>query len=267
MSAPDATNKVRGVLESLAMPEDQIVFAHVRLKGLCVGESYQRLARRLLEEINDLYRPKTILVPTFTYRFTDTGFYDRRNTPSEVGRFGEEIRRMHSFRLRTMNPVFSVVDTNGYFTLCRIDETTAFGPDSLMEILSTRNYVILNINLPHLMSTHLHYLEYLHGVDYRLEKTFPGVVSSDGRDAQEIQYRYFIRDDDRDTRWRRDKVQRFLTGEEVLSVGGYDGIHSSWMYSRELERHLGAKLDEDPQFMITDERNAPSSDLSQRVSS
>lgn len=266
MSAPDATNKVRGVLESIAMPEDEIIFAHVRLKDFCLGESYQRLARRLLEEINDLYRPKTILVPTFTYGFTDTGFYDRRNTPSEVGRFGEEIRQMHSFRLRTMNPVFSVVDTNGYFTLCRIDETTAFGPDSLMEILSTRNYVILNINLPELVSTHFHYLEYIHNVDYRFEKTFPGVVSSDGRDAQEIQYRYFVRDLDRDTCWRRDKVQRFLTGEEVLSLSEYDDIHSSWMYSRELESHLGAKLDENPQFMITDESSV-SSNFQKRVSS
>jgi hypothetical protein len=97
--------------------------------------------------LDELYSPLGILVPAFTYSFTKTGIYDRANTPSEVGRFGEEIRLAFPPAQRTMNPVFSVIDCHSILKSDELSEDTAFGRHSLWNHLNEIGHICVNVNL------------------------------------------------------------------------------------------------------------------------
>lgn len=243
---------IKKIIKSLNLPKNQILFLHVRLKGLSDELSYTEQASEIISSLNDYYEPKTILVPTFTYSFTKTGIYDRVNTPSEVGRFGEEVRKLFSPEHRTMNPVFNCIDTNLFYKTISIDEATAFGKGSLLDILSGIGYIIVNINLDNLINTHLHYLEYTNNVDYRYQKIFDGKVSADGKIFQEIKYNYFVRNLDIDTKWRRSKIENYLAIEKVLVKQDYNGISLNWLKTKGMDRAIRNILATDIRFLITD---------------
>lgn len=247
-------------LRGMDLPFDAILVLHVRLKGLIADfgdatsdqHDYRKLSEDLIEVLEDLYRPRGILVPTFTYSFTKTGIYDRMTTPGEVGRFGEEVRAAFPWTARTMNPVFSFIDCHNILTERESLEFTAFGPDSLWARLSDWGHVCVNINVPELFGTYLHYLEAYHGVSYRYTKDFPGRVSPDGKVWKNIKYEYYVRDLDRDTRWRREKIAAFLHEHKVLHDRVYGSTLVRWFHSTAMDEILGAVLEKDAEFLISD---------------
>ena len=198
-----------------------------------------------------------ILVPTFTYSFTKTGIYLRTNTPSEVGRFGEETRLAFDTAQRTMNPVFSVIDCHLVMNSNEISQGTAFARHSLWEDLNNIGHICLYIKLqvpP--ISTHLHFIEARHQVPCRSPKTFQGRVSTDGPEWTNESYEYYVRDLERDTRWRRDKIAAYLKSHAVLHDNFYGDILMRWFDSAQMTPVIGAALRYDPEFFISD-RSTP----------
>ena len=73
-------------------PQSKIIL-FVRLKGLFNEKSnYKKQSENLLSIFREIIRPSEIYVPTFSYSFTKTKFFDIKKTPSDAGRFSEEIR-------------------------------------------------------------------------------------------------------------------------------------------------------------------------------
>ncbi len=243
---------INELIKNLNLPQNCILYLHVRLKGIDSSHTYAKQTELIIKKLEDLYNPKTILIPTFTYSFAETGLYDRVNTPSEVGRFGEEVRHLYSYKHRTMNPVFSVIDTAQYFTNYSIDETSAFGDNSLFDILNKLGHIIININLDNILFTFLHYIERRERVFYRHNKIFQGRISENGIKYTTIQFNYFVRDQNLDTKRRYSKVKDFLMRERVLYEGDSVGINFCWLRSEDLYRVISQKLKNKPDFTITD---------------
>lgn len=258
----DYRESLAGLLGPLALPQGSILVLHVRLKGLLQASSgsnqnsisidYRKLSTDLMAVLNDLYQPQGILVPTFTYSFTKTGIYDRTSTPGEVGRFGEEIRLSYPARARTMNPVFNFIDCDDILKSRERCEYTAFGRDSVWRHLMDSGHICLNINVPELFGTYLHYLEAHQAVPYRYPKLFPGRVSADGHSWKAVNYEYYVRDMDRDTRWHRDKIATFLNAHGVLHDFGTVQAPLRWFHSTNMDEVLGRALRHDPEFLISD---------------
>lgn len=240
---------IKEIIKSLKIPTNEIIFLHVRLKGLTTNISYSEQSKQIIGFLQELYSPKTILIPTFTYSFTKTGIYDRVHTVSEVGRFGEEVRTLYNYLNRTMNPVFSVCDTETLFHKMKIDNTKAFGKNSYFDQIARKGFIICNINTQEPVFSHLHYLEYENKVDYRYKKTFQGKVSEDGRNFTKINFEYFVRNLDMDTKWRREKIFKYLQQEKVVQ----EGIHAHWIHSSEMDKAINKVLSMDIRFLITDE--------------
>lgn len=249
------------ILEPLDIPRHQLLVAHVRLKGplaVAIGAggfsakpSYRELSACLLDTLADKFEPKGILVPSFTYSFTKNGAYDRTKTPSEVGRFSEEIRRAFSPRTRTMDPFFSFIDCFEVLENRDSLQDLAFGPQSHWQTLQEQGHICLSLNLP-TFGTYVHYLETAHMVPYRYLKMFPGKVTADGVNWSDTNYGYYVRDLGRDTTWRRDKIGEFLRTRGVLTEGMSAGVSWRWFHSSKIDHHLGRKLAEDPLFLISD---------------
>lgn len=248
-------------LSDLDVPANRIVFPHVRLKGLANHEDirtedYRSLTKLLLDVIEDEFVPQTVLVPTFTYSFTNSGVYHRTFSQSEVGRFSEEVRRDADV-YRTPDPVFNVVDTGEYLsTLTDIDYTEAFGPDSLYAHLDEQDAIILNIDLNRpIISTQLHYIERINDVPYRYDKEFEGVMYETPESFQEIEYTYFVRDLDRDPQWDREHIRTYLSDHDGLSIETKEGLDATAISAQTKRELITKQLREQPEFLLQERLN------------
>ncbi len=191
------------------IPTNSKLVVYVKLKGLIDDKSnYKIQANNLLNMMREFLRPSEIYVPTFTYTFASENFFNVNNTSSEVGRFSEEIRNIYnSKRYRTLDPIFSVVETeNGSFSGSNFNDN-AFGPISIWERLNNEPHYIVNINLNSpIISTELHHLEYKTKVPYRYMKSIKGVVVGWDKIKHDFDYDYYVRDLKINPEWNRDKL-------------------------------------------------------------
>jgi aminoglycoside 3-N-acetyltransferase len=243
--------EIKDFLKELDIPQNEILFLHVRLKGISNELTYQDLSNQIIKILQELYNPITILVPTFTYSYTKTASFDRANSPSEVGRFSEEVRRIFDPQHRTTNPVFNVIDTNNYFKKYELKEETAFGEDSLMQILHDLGHVVININVNEFISTYLHFLEYHYNVPYRYTKHFPGEVIFSQKEKKPVDYQYFVRDLDKHTVWDRKKIKETLYKEGALKFINRNRLEIMWIHSKDMKKILGKKLETDKEFLLS----------------
>jgi aminoglycoside 3-N-acetyltransferase len=243
---------IKQLIKTLSLPKNEILYLHVQLKGLSSKLSYSELTKRMIYFLEEFYCPKTILVPTFTYSFTKTGIYDLKNTPSEVGRFSEEVRKLYDYENRSLNPVFSVIDTNMYMKKYLINENTAFGKNSLFDLLYKEKHVIVNINLNEIILAFLHYIEEFKKVDYRFNKKFSGRILCQNDKELKVEYNYYVRNYDMDTRWRRSKVESFLISTGSLFFKEFNNVKLRWMYSDNLFQDIEKKLEENQRYLIID---------------
>ena len=87
---------IKEVIKSLALPKIEILFLHVKLKGLS-SLPYQEISQQIIGYLEEFFVPKTSLILTYTYSFTKIRVFDRKLSVSEGGRFGEEIRSLYGF--------------------------------------------------------------------------------------------------------------------------------------------------------------------------
>ena len=241
-------------LSQFGIPDNQILFIHARLKGLKKESvlddlDYETLTKLLLDCFMDSFDPKAILVPTFTYSFTDSGVYHRNFSKSEVGRFSEETRLKFS-EFRTPDPIFSVADITGFLKGKEIDYTTAFGEGGLFELLHEENCAIINLDLPKLLMTQVHYIEKECDVSYRYDKMFDGVVYDDDQNWRKTEYEYFVRDLDDDPQMDYQKREEFLSNRGSLETVKNDDITGSWISAQEKYDLLSKKLVGNERFLL-----------------
>ncbi|MDT0645910.1 AAC(3) family N-acetyltransferase [Zunongwangia sp. F260] len=242
---------IEGIFKEVNIPKNEILFLHVKLKGIADQIPYPNLSKQIIAVLDDLYQPKTILIPTFTYSYTKSGIFNKLSSNSEVGRFGEEIRNQFDPVHRTSNPVFNVIDTNRYFEKFELKEESAFGEDSLMHLLHNLGHVVININVDEFISTYLHFLEYHYKVPYRYNKNFPGEVILSDEDKKEINYQYHVRDLDKHTSWDRHKIKTTLHKEGGLKIHQSGNVEVVWSHSKTMEKILGQKLEADKNFLLS----------------
>ena len=242
--------ELKEFVESFNLPKNEILFLHVRLKGISNTMPYDLLSKKIIDLIDEVYTPKTILVPTFTYNYTKTGLYDRINSPAEVGRFSEEIRKQYSFTYRTLNPVFNVIDTKNYFRIEELEVNSAFGERSLLQLLHEEGHVVVNINVDKFISTYLHFMEYHHDVPYRYIKNFPGKIIVSEKEEKPVEYKYHVRDLEKNTAWDRIKIKDKLYKQGGLEINHFKEVEISWSHSKQMEKILGAELKKNKNFLL-----------------
>lgn len=125
----------------------------------------------------------TVLFPTFNFQsWTETHYFDRRETPSKMGII-TELARLRSDAIRTPHPIYSFAVLGARqkeFAGCNDPE--AYGEQSAFGLFHRLNGLILSIGL-HFNSTFSmhHYVEFHTGCDYRRQKNFSGIyVDLDG---------------------------------------------------------------------------------------
>jgi aminoglycoside N3'-acetyltransferase len=234
------------------LPKNKILFLHARIKPLKeqTGLGYKDLANLVIEILEKLYQPKTILIPSFTYSFTKSGIYHKDYSKSEVGRFSEEARSIGFYR--TPDPIFSVLDTNNYLAVlgAKIDYTTAFDKNSLFDHLHDEDCLIINLGLNELVSTQLHYIESKNQVSYRYNKYFGGVVYNSKAHWETINYKYYVRDLKKDPQWDRKIIKDYLIENHALQIFDKNNIELNWINAKTMSKLISIALKNDEHFML-----------------
>lgn len=118
----------------------------------------------------------TILIPTFTYEFSNEGFYDIKNSKSVVGELGNIALSRDDFK-RTRHPMHSfAVWGKDQDLLVEMNNLHSFGVDSPFAYCVSHHVkqVMMGVDYIHGM-TFVHYAETVCDVPYRFLKRFSGV--------------------------------------------------------------------------------------------
>jgi len=175
---------LRDALQSVGLKKGDIVFSHsnVGFLGIPVGgNNAENVFNTILNAFFDVIGEEgTLVVPTFTYSFSQGKLFDPDQTPSDCGIFTEMLRK-HSSTYRSEDPCVSVasIGARAAEMTQNIAENT-YGKDSFFDRFYKANGKICNINFD-AGSTFVHYVERALKVPYRFDKTFTGTFQKNGK--------------------------------------------------------------------------------------
>jgi aminoglycoside 3-N-acetyltransferase len=240
------------IFDNLYLPKNKIIVLHAKIKPiyreLDGNYSYSDISKHIIKYLNKYYDPISLLIPSYTYSFTKSGIYHKLYSKSETGRFSEEVRKMGHFR--TPDPIFSFIDTNGYFSKTKVNHKIAFGKGSIFEHLHNMDAVILNIGLDKFIATQRHYAEFKFDVDYRFDKYFPGTIYYNEKDYEDINYEYYVRDLDIPTDGNLLKITTELIQENVLNVHEERNLKLFWLTCQPYMDFFEPRMKQDLNYMI-----------------
>lgn len=238
-------------LQELPIPTGEHILIHARIKGVAnylEETDYGVVAARLLDCLRAT-NAKSVVVPTFTYDFTKSLQFSASETPSEVGRFSEEVRKLCPVALRTLDPVFSVIDVDdhGWTKQLNLD---AFGDDSLWRRWQEQDALIVNLDLPHIVATQFHFIEKLADVPYRYDKVFSGQITDADGKTMAADYNYYVRNLEGPSTWNRVLLEQEIDKANKLNEFEWCGIRGTWFRAKEVEEILLPIMRRDPEYLL-----------------
>ncbi|MBP0005264.1 MAG: AAC(3) family N-acetyltransferase [Cyanobacteria bacterium SBC] len=175
---------VVNALKSVGLKQGDTVFSHSNIgyfglpKGKrSVNNAFQTIVNAFLEVIGT---EGTLVVPTFSYSFSQGQDFDPDRTPSSCGVFTEMLRNLPgSYRSEEPNISVASIGQKSQIITKELPEN-AYGSNSFFDRFYKEGGVICNLNFD-AGSTFIHYVERCLGVPYRFDKTFSGIIWKNGQ--------------------------------------------------------------------------------------
>lgn len=230
--------------ETLMLHSDAIALA--QLPPMPVTQRFDTLFAALEETLG---ATGTVVLPTFTYSFTQGEPFDRSSTPSTVGAITEHFRKMPGV-VRSGDPIFSVAARGrlaGAFGNAEIDD--CFGPASAFALLDRHDGWIACLGCGFDRITFTHYVEQQNRVDYRYFKTFNGSISEGGL-CRPAAVRYFVRDLQRATEIDLGILHARLSERGLLASTALGRVRLTAVRCRDFAEQARQLLAENPSALI-----------------
>lgn len=137
----------------------------------------------------------TLILPLFNFNFSETKFFDIRNTPSQMGAL-TELGRNYSGSIRTGHPIYSFGVIGMHASrFDGLNNISGYGADSPFAILKELDGKIGVLDLEDQNSmTFYHHVEEMHNVSYRYFKEFEGNYIDHSGSEELRTYKLFVRD-------------------------------------------------------------------------
>jgi len=188
---------LKSALIEVGLKRSSLVFSHVGMGFLGYpkeGKDLGTMFEVLYDSFIEILGPDgTWLIPTYTYSFCRGESFDVQNSPSTVGYFTEQFRKLPN-AIRSVEPLFSVAGIGP-----KVDEIfnnlpmNSFGKDSIYDRLVKEDAYICNIGVGTRYATFVHYVEQLIGVPYRYRKVFTGDIINGREISREVSIVYYVR--------------------------------------------------------------------------
>ena len=186
--------ELRQALQQAGVRRGQTLYCHSNIGffGQANGvASRDALCQLFLDALMDTLGPQgLLLVPTYTYSFSNSQVFDVANSASRMGMLAEWVR-LHPQAQRAHDPFYSVAALGqGAARFVADLPPNSFAPDSLFDRLLQSDGQVLCLNHPG--CTLLHHVERLLQVPYRFDKTFSGQRIVDGQ-TQTLDWTIWVR--------------------------------------------------------------------------
>lgn len=167
----------------------------------------------------------TLLLPTFSFDFSNKGYYDIKNTKGATGALGNIALTRPDFQ-RTQHPMHSfAVWGRDQEKLASMNNRHSFGLDSPFGYCISNNVkqIILGTDYVHAM-TFIHYAEAVCNVPYRFVKSFSGTYVNENGIAEERTYDYTARKLELDPTECFNRIGRILEEQGISTKNEIAGI-------------------------------------------
>ena len=172
-------------IHSVGVNRGDIIFSHVGMSKLGSPKELHEGKTKfdiIYGAIREVIGPEgTLFAPTYTYSFCKGEIFDPLETPSQVGYFGEALRKLKGAK-RSVDPIFSVAGIGPQAEkLLENLPRNCFGTDSFLDRLGQVGAKQCNIGVSLHFTSGMHYLEQLTKVPYRFPKLFSGYIKENGK--------------------------------------------------------------------------------------
>jgi len=248
----DSEFNISKLFEKVNINNNSLLFLHVGLKKIKqkTNKEYSILENEITNIIKKKYNPHSILVPTFTLSFIQTGIYSVNYSRSEVGIFSELFRKKANYR--TQNAIHSVsIISKNISNYEKINYKNTFSSDGLYGYLVKDNSYIINISTSHFVATHLHYIEEMYKVPYknRINNIYKGVIFDKYNNPIKWEQTHHAYNEK--VQFNRKKIVNVLKKANVLKEFTYRGIKISVIKVCDLIEVLGKYLKKDKYFLVS----------------
>ena len=184
------------------------------------------------------------------YKYTKDKKFSVSETPSEVGRFAEEIRKITNPRFRSFDPMFSFIDVNNSGMVNNKLITSSFSESSVFGKLYRLNSLNINVDLEEFISPQLHYFEKKYNVKYRKDRVFNGISENINGKIFKTRYMFFCKSKKSKILWNRSKIRSDLIKEKIVHEYNHQGINFRWFWSKDLGKFVKNKLSFNKNYLI-----------------
>jgi aminoglycoside 3-N-acetyltransferase len=136
----------------------------------------------------------TLIMPTYSYSFTDGVLYDVENSRSKVGYLTDMFRQKKEVT-RNTHPIFSFAVSGKQTDIINFTDNTCFGEGSVFA--NFRKTAVKNVMFGTKRGgyTFIHHIEQMFGVPYRYNKNFSGKIRHNGYETECV-VEYYVRNYD-----------------------------------------------------------------------
>ena len=178
---------------------------------------------------------KTIVLPSFTYQFSNTKKYDVIKTRPQTGALPNLLLNSQMFK-RTYSPMTSHL-ISGNFVPKKFYECskTTFGQDSIYQWLTENNALILNLGVPFTSQQGwviVHHTEEIMKVPYRHFKKFDGEIFENSKYIGKCSQKHFVRTDHKQTDYS--KVNSCLLKNKLITEGTVENIYANSVKAKDV---------------------------------
>ena len=215
-----------------------VLMLHIRLKNLKKNYmlSYDHLTKKILE-LFLITKPKNVIVPSFTYSFTNNQNFDVNCSKSEVGKFSEIFRLKYS-NYRTNDPIFSFCHQKDFKKEYKnINFNGAFINNSIWEYFYKNNITIVNLGLDHLVISLIHYIEFICKVPYRSLVNITGKIKVNGNNKL-INYKFYAREKNSIYGLDWNKIEADLIKNHIIKKGEKNSLNFKWIKTKDLSNFI-----------------------------
>ena len=206
--------------------------------------SNKEIVSNVLQHLSREFDQRSIILPSFNYDFTSTGFFDVAKDSSQVGAITEVSRKRLNWK-RNATPVFSFISSN--FSLP--DDEFPFKKESVLGSLQHRGLMLL-LGVGFESLTFLHVIEQAAGIPYRYSKRFEGTVRLESGRIEQRAVEFHVRPKGLEIEYDFHKLGSSLLNEK----GAWKNSEFSYVVDAGLALEiLKQKLHENPLFALTKE--------------
>tara|TARA_R110000824_G_scaffold41058_1_gene122511 strand:- start:477 stop:1217 length:741 start_codon:yes stop_codon:yes gene_type:complete len=233
------------------MLKNNIFSLHIDSTGLLrLGRSVEEIFQNFESVIQKSFieNNSTVLIPAYSYSYTNKEVYDLKNSPSKVGYATEHMRRKNE-KSRTSDPLFSYVVLGDKISkdYNKISDCECFGDDSIIAEMYNKNAMICSIFSSWATTfTEMHFIEKRLEVKYRKDKMFNGLTRNFDGDEIETKVKFYCRDYDYGLRTNSARLGEDLEKDSVIkTINIDDKLQVKGVFFKDLFDYIEKKIKED----------------------